>query len=396
MKKIIYTLAVCTMGGLSVQAQTPIKETREELMDVALINDSLLIYTKKEKEGQFLYTELQDAPGSAQKAAPLNAGTVNMLVGHNPATGEVYVYQRRGRRDEVIAFYAYSGGGFTKTGEKQLPRLRNNSRNLGLFLTPDKNTLLISAELGRTQGYDDLYRSTWEGGRWSKPRNLGKAVNSRQAEFAPFLTQDSLYFSRKEGDVAYVYAVPLQDGLPAEAVPARLSGKVNREGAFNAYYKRQGTRELWFTAEATGARTAYVSGAEAATAPAPAAAEEARPAPLAEGQPTPMPLPAAVARPADLQLPYRFNSLYLDKAAAKELHAFLQRQPQGARLHVTGFSDARGTEEARREVSRKRAAFVAWYAQRMLPGKHFAISTDHQVVEEEGAAYRKVEIRLGE
>ncbi|WP_439879603.1 hypothetical protein ACSX1A_10470 [Pontibacter sp. MBLB2868] len=65
--------------------------------------------------------------------------------------------------------------------------------------------------MGKTKGYDDIYLSKWDGSNWTKPKNLGKSVNTRQPEFAPFLANYSLFFSRKDGDAAIINAVPLKE-----------------------------------------------------------------------------------------------------------------------------------------------------------------------------------------
>ncbi|MEJ8803276.1 OmpA family protein [Pontibacter sp. H249] len=400
MKRIIYSAAFFITIAFSAQAQTPIKETREEVADVTLLNKELLIYTKKEKDGQFLYTEQLGATGTATKEPALNLGSVNTVVGSNKENNEFFVYHRRGRKDEVIAFYTYADGAFTKVGERQLPRLKNQSYNLGLFLTPDKNDLLIAAELGKTKGYDDIYLSKWSGNRWSKPKNLGKQVNTRQPEFAPFLANDSLYFSRKDGEAAYVYAVPFKAGTVVEQEPVKLAGNINQENAFNAYYKKQGEQELWITADNEGGYTAYTTGAEEETYGSAfgdnysfedAVSTSQYPGTVAEMKAT---ASEVKSRKADLQLLYGFNSLYLDEAAVKELDAFLENQQDKARIYITGYSDGKGVKSVKQEVSRKRAAYVEWYIKHKLAHKNFWILSDHTVLDELGAAYRKVEIRI--
>ncbi len=400
MKRIVYTVTFLMAVAFTAQAQTPIKETREEVADVTLLNNKLLIYTKKEKDGQFLYTEQLGVTGTAKKEPVLNQGSVNTVVGSNKENNEFFVYHRRGRKDEVIAFYTYADGIFTKVGERQLPKLKNQSYNLGLFLTPDKYELLISAELGRTKGYDDIYLSKWSGNRWSIPKNLGKTVNTRQSEFAPYLANDSLYFSRKDGEAAYVYAVPFKAGTVVGQEPVKLAGTVNQENAFNAYYKRQGEQELWITASSKGEYTTYTTGAEEETSESVfgdnysfenAVSGSQNPGTLVDREEK---MANEKVRAADLELMYGFNSIYLDKAGVSKLKAFLKRQQRGAAVHITGYSDSKGNDAAKSEVSRKRAAFVEWYIQQNFADKNFRVTRESVVLLEEGTAYRKAEIRI--
>ena len=71
--------------------------------------------------------------------------------------------------------------------------------DLSLYLAND--TLLFFASR-RAGGYGglDLYKSTFEYGRWSNPENLGPAINTPYDETSPFLARDgqTLYFSSND------------------------------------------------------------------------------------------------------------------------------------------------------------------------------------------------------
>ncbi|MDX5480718.1 MAG: hypothetical protein LPK07_03460 [Hymenobacteraceae bacterium] len=397
MRKTIYTIALFLSLAAAAQAQTPIKETREEVADVTLFNEDLLLYTRKEGEGQFIYTEQRREASESRKDPVLNAGAVNTIIGRNAAAGELFVYHRLSRKEEKIAVYTFTNGAFTKTAERPLPKMMNHSYNLGLFLTEDKSQLLISAELGKTRGYDDIYLSKWENNRWSRPKNLGKKVNTRQPEFAPFVANDSLYFARKTGSEAYIFAVPFGGGTATVAAePARLDEQINKESAFNAYYKKLDEREVWITAAADAAPeertlTAFVSEAPVvATEPAPvaAAAPEAAPAPVKAAEETPA---EVVAVPA-LSLPYGFNEVFLSEADLVSLIRFLDKQPKGAGIRVKGYSDATGTEAVKQRTGHKRALYVQWFIQKYYAGKSFKTSIEHEVTAAAGSEGRKADL----
>ena len=57
MKKIIYTIAFLLATGTVAQAQVELKQTKSELADFILLEDDLLVYTLKEEQGQFIYSE---------------------------------------------------------------------------------------------------------------------------------------------------------------------------------------------------------------------------------------------------------------------------------------------------------------------------------------------------
>ncbi|MCC9135898.1 hypothetical protein ACFSKU_17890 [Pontibacter silvestris] len=396
MKRHIYTIALLLTVASAAHAQTSIKETREKVADVLLFRENLLL-TKQESDGQFIYLE---RPGSkeAQKEPNLNTGHINAVVGGSPAVGELYVYQKSSRRDEKISIYQYVNGAFEKKEERALPRMRNNSYNLGLYLTEDKSSLYISAELGKSYGHDDIYLSKWENGKWTKPKNMGKKINTQEAEFAPFIMGDSLFFSRKKDADAYVYGVALNPSGIVLGEPAKLSGSINRENGFNAYYRRSNEQATWLTVAnsvnpAEAVYTAYTLG------------EGSRKAELVQEEPLPLqpvkkdsivPVPAKASQEkvtaADLVLHYSFNEVFAVDTELKKLNKLLARQANGAAINIKSYSDATGSQEARQRVSFKRGAYVKWYIDKYFPGKSFLINTESVVIEEKGSEQRRTEI----
>ncbi len=387
MKRKIYTIALLLTVATATQAQSPLKETREEVADVMLFGDNLLLTTRKESGGQYIYIEKRGEQGKAQKDPVLNAGLINTVIGSNPATAELFVYQKTGRQDEKIAIYQWKDRKFEKVAERPLPKMRNHSYNLGLFLTSDKNTLLVSAELGKTRGYDDIYLSKWENERWTELKNLGRKVNTRQEEFAPYVAGDSLYFSRQEAEQTYIYSVPFPN-REAIGTPLRLSRHIN-SGAYNAYYKKVTKGQLWISTnkEKYGA---YLL--EQPVAPIPQ--EEADRAPVVEAYQVPAPVTKKKAATPGVVLFYAFNSIQVSMQAAADLDRFLSAQAPGTALVVKSYSDGYGTSEARDYVSRNRALQVQAYMEKHFAAKNFSIVLENEVVEEKGKVHRKTELYL--
>lgn len=391
MKKIVYTVAfLLAITWVEANAQTRIKESNKEIADLVLFQDKLLIYTQKDPDGQYLYTERKGQGGTPQKDIALNAGIINSLIGANQATGEVYVYQKAGRNEEKLAVYRWEGESFSKTEERPLPRMRNQSYNLGMFLTEEKDALYISAELGRSKGYDDLYVSRWENGRWTKPRNLGSAVNTRDMEFAPHVANDSLYFSRKQGDQAYVYAVALG---PGSSEPVRVKGQINQEESFSAYYKQVDEQDLWISrAPGNTPYIAYLSGKEEAE-PVLAGVEIDEPVMVAKEEVKPA-QPAAkfnLASP-DQRFFFDLDVTFLSKADVAVMEQFLGQQPAGSALLIKGYSDKIGSDQAKQSVSQKRATNLKWYIDRYHADRQFTVEVQHEVLQEKGRNQRKTEI----
>ena len=393
MKKFIYTVGLILGALTASQAQTVLLQTNDELAGVALLGEELLIITKKEAGGQYLYTARRGQPEAAARATALNAGQVNTLIGGNTAAGEVFVYHKSGRRSEKISVYRWANGEFEKGEELPVPRLRNHSYNLGLFLSEDQRQLFISAELAGSQGYDDLYLSEWDGKSWSRPRSLGRQVNSKGAEFAPFVSGDSLFFSPQQGESAYIYGAPLQGSQPGEA--ARLGGVFNAKEGYNAYLRKNNGSTVWVSANPAGQSryTAYLLG----EAPAPlieelALVEEER-VEQEEAVASVAVLPVRAALPA-LVLYNGFNRVHLSLEELAGLLRFLRQQPEGASLVVKGYSDGYGEAAAKERVSQQRAQSVKRYIQRYFAAKGFQVEVESEVLPDKGKAHRKTELYL--
>ncbi|MFB9865002.1 hypothetical protein [Rufibacter immobilis] len=386
MKKIIYTAALFLSSAAYTFAQTSIKETRENIADLFVLGEDLVLYTIKEQDGQYLYSERKGDQSTFKKEIALNGGAVNAVIGSGAGGNEVYVYQKTDRRDHKIVIYRWDGANFQKTGEKPFPNIRNNSSNLGAYLSPDQNTLLIAADLGKTQGYDDLYLSKWEGGKWTKPSTLGTPPNTREAEFAPYIVNDSLFFSRKSGEQAYVYAVPLANGSQPTGQPVRLPGRVNQDNAFNAGYKRVGETEMWITRTPDGTYTAYVNGPEPIKLNVVSVLDEQPVSELATA--------SQPSSPTLLSLSYGFNEVYMDDASAAALDQFLAKQTDGAVFWVKGYSDNKGPAKGKARVARQRAVLLQKYIEMKHGQRQFKFELGSEVLGTEGPEARKVEVRL--
>lgn len=404
MKKIVYTIALM-LGVLTLgQAQTKLLETNDEMAGVALLGENMLLITKKEEGGQYLYTARLGEAQATERAAALNAGHINAVVGGNLAAGEVFVYHKSGRRQERITKYTWTNGEFVKGEEIPVPRLRNHSYNLGLYLTEDRRQLYIAAELGGSQGYDDLYWSEWNGKSWSRPRNLGSQVNSIGIEFAPFVSNDSLFFSRQQGETAYVYGAPLQNGEAGEAV--RLKSVVNEKENYNAYFRKSGNQTTWMsgTLQEQPRYIAYLLGdmpAAAVVAPVeepvsePVVEEVPQQIALEEAAPAgPVKAEATRAATPSLVLYNEFNRVHLSLSELAGLSRFLGQQPDGTSFVIIGYSDGYGEPAAKKRVSEQRARSVKAYIRRYFGAKDFQVEIEGEVLPGKGKAHRKTELYL--
>ncbi len=86
-----------------------------------------------------------------------------------------------------------------------------------VYVSPDEMSLVFTSDRPGGLGGNDLYLSTREEGSWTKPRNLGPAVNSAGWECCPSMSPDGrwLYFNGPAGGKSAIQRVP------AEAVISR-------------------------------------------------------------------------------------------------------------------------------------------------------------------------------
>lgn len=118
-----------------------------------------------------------------------------------------------------------------------------DKEHIDAFLSTSGKALLMAVERNDGLGSQDLYVSfpAPDGKSWTKPRNLGPEINTRKADFAPFLAADekTLYFAT-EGRGGYgksdiFYSKRLDDSWTNWSPPRNLGSAVNSPD-FDAYY----------------------------------------------------------------------------------------------------------------------------------------------------------------
>jgi outer membrane protein OmpA-like peptidoglycan-associated protein/Tol biopolymer transport system component len=118
----------------------------------------------------------------------------------------------------------------------------NDDENVDFFLTTSGKQLLMAVQRKDGKGEQDLYVSfREEDGSFTRPLNLGPAINTKGAEFAPFLAPDgkTLYFA-SEGLQGYgksdiFYSKRLDDTWTKWSTPRNLGPTINSAAA-DAYF----------------------------------------------------------------------------------------------------------------------------------------------------------------
>lgn len=115
-----------------------------------------------------------------------------------------------------------------------IDQYQNKNEFVSYFLSPDNKFLLISVETDYGYGEKDLYVCTRKGDyAWSQPKNLGKTLNTFDAEINPFLAADgkTLYFSSRGhkgyGNFDLFVAKRLDDTWTNWSEPQNLGNVIN-------------------------------------------------------------------------------------------------------------------------------------------------------------------------
>lgn len=161
------------------------------------------------------------------------------------------VWATRNQGQEILVNDTTPGGHFRwieqmanknwSTSDSMNLPIQNSSPYLDLYISPSNQLAIISAQLEHTYGGRDIYLMTrTTSGTWSKPFNLGSAVNSSHADFSPFLSSDetTLYFA-SQGHTGYgaadLYVARRLDGSWDNwSAPINLGPTINNEG-WNAF-----------------------------------------------------------------------------------------------------------------------------------------------------------------
>ncbi|MFT4740095.1 MAG: OOP family OmpA-OmpF porin [Marivirga sp.] len=150
-------------------------------------------------------------------------------------------YSNTGKQ-EGIAISHLSDSGWTLPKPIEIRDFHNHSDFVDYFLSGNGQEMLIAVERDDSNGDQDLYVSKKNtDDSWSSPINLGGLVNSKKAEFSPFLAADNktLFFASYGhdgyGEADIFYTKRLDSTWTNWSKPENLGEDVNTDG-FEAYY----------------------------------------------------------------------------------------------------------------------------------------------------------------
>ncbi|OON70819.1 OmpA family protein [Hymenobacter sp. CRA2] len=135
----------------------------------------------------------------------------------------------------------------------------DDEENVDFFLSTSGKQLLMAVERKDGKGQQDLYVSFRQAdGSFSRPQNMGGNINTKQAEFAPFLAPDgkTLYFA-SEGHTGYgksdiFYSKRLDDSWTNWSKPRNLGPSVNSPAADGYFTLSAAGDEAYLVSERNG------------------------------------------------------------------------------------------------------------------------------------------------
>jgi OOP family OmpA-OmpF porin len=195
----------------------------------------------KEKNDDIWFSKLQK-DGTWGKAknidAPLNNERHNFVVAVGQGGDLIYVQNAyKHWAKDGISFAKFAGDVWEKPEAMKIKEMYNLSTFTNYHVSPDGNILMMAIEREDAVGDLDLYvsfRTNIE--EWSKPKNLGKTVNSIGMESSVFLAADykTIYFASSGhygyGGLDIFMAKRLDDSWEHWSEPQNLGPYLNTPG----------------------------------------------------------------------------------------------------------------------------------------------------------------------
>ena len=191
---------------------------------------------------------------------PLNNKQANSLCaitsdGHHAMLFDSY------KRVKTPLVQAYdSPAGWGAPGEVEIEDFTNRSSFYDFYYEEHSQVLLSAINDGRGQGKQDLHVSfKQKDGSFSKPRNLGKVINTDNDDFAPFLAADgkTLYFAsfghQGFGGSDFYVCYRLDESWTKWSAPKNLGSGINTKDDENYLSITADFRYIYFESYPTGA-----------------------------------------------------------------------------------------------------------------------------------------------
>lgn len=157
----------------------------------------------------------------------LQPDTISHIIGddfdyvvRNPRDRRLYYthHEIRSGKERVL-LYVHTGGRWHKNKQVEIRGWYKNIYHP--TFSPDGNMMVFSSQNKVGLGGYDLWCTFWNGKRWSKPINMGGAINSSGNEICPVFYNNDLIFSsnlEQNGDAYHFYTVRLPKDVTSENI----------------------------------------------------------------------------------------------------------------------------------------------------------------------------------
>ena len=176
---------------------------------------------------------------------PLNDKLPNGICSVSPDGNTLTVinaYHDDGHVEDGVSVSRKTASGWSFPRKQEIEDYHNLSEYQDYFVSNSGNVLISAVQRKDSRGDQDLYVSFRTGeDSWSKPKNMGSAINTPKVEFAPFLASDNktLYFAsnghRGFGESDIFYSRRMDDTWTNWSVPENIGKSINSFG-WDAYY----------------------------------------------------------------------------------------------------------------------------------------------------------------
>ncbi|QCK15492.1 OmpA family protein [Mangrovivirga cuniculi] len=175
--------------------------------------------------------------------SPINTRGANGLISISPDGRHILLLNSyKGTSAPVSQSFKQKDGKWSQPEDIKIYSYYNNSIYADFHMAPNNRTLLMAIERNDSRGDQDLYVSfVLDNGQWSPPLHMGDIINSKGAEFSPYLSSDgkTLYFASTGhngyGESDIYYTKRLDDTWTKWSAPVNMGPQVNSPG-WEAYY----------------------------------------------------------------------------------------------------------------------------------------------------------------
>lgn len=217
---------------------------------------------ERDEQDIYLSNKVNDAWSKAVNVGePLNDKFPNGVCSVSPDGNTVLLinaYDEKGNISPGVSISKRQKGGWSVPRKMNIKGFYNDSGYQDYYLANSGRVLILAIQTSDTYGDQDLYASFHENGdNWSKPINLGATINSEKGEFSPFLAADNktLYFASEGhkglGQSDIFYTKRLDDTWTRWTKPRNLGNAVNSKD-IDAYYAVSASGDLAYFVSTQG------------------------------------------------------------------------------------------------------------------------------------------------